>query len=210
MNRKTTESKPHRPATTARAGGRKGLDRQQVLQAARDLCGQQGIEQLSIRELADRLGIRPPSVYAHFKGLGEIRRALALWGHRALAEQLRNSAVGLSGEDALLALGRAYLAFIRAEPGLYSATVPTPDESDVELRAAADEWLAVFHRILAAIHPGEEERIHALRGIRSIVHGFGMLEAHGAFRTRYDRDASFQIVLQTFVSAVAKGDGPPA
>lgn len=193
------------PAPEARVSTRKGLDRQQVLQAARELCGQEGIRQLSIRALAERLDIRPPSVYAHFRGLPDIHRELALWGFRELADQLRRAAVGLSGGEALVAIGKAYLAFIRAEPGLYSATVPTPSEDDVELRAAADAWLAVFYQVLGGLGLHEEAQIHALRGIRSIVHGFGMLEASGAFRTKYDRDSSFEIVLRTFVEAVAPG-----
>ncbi|MGB3069563.1 MAG: WHG domain-containing protein [Ottowia sp.] len=191
-----------------RASTKKGLGRQQVLEAARVLSNAQGIEGLSVRALADHLGIRPPSVYAHIGGLDEIKRALALWGHQALAETLRDSAVGLSGPAALFEMCTAYLRFVRTEPGLYSATVPTPQPEDVPLRQAADQWLAVFYKVFAGLSLDEEAQIHALRGLRSIVHGFGTLEASGAFRTKYDRDLSFRTVLTTFIQAVA--DASPA
>jgi AcrR family transcriptional regulator len=187
-------------APKRRVAGRKRLDRQQVLQAARELRGG-----LSIRALAEQLEIRPPSIYSHFDGLADIQRELALWGFQVLTAQLGQAAVGLSGADALIAVGKAYLAFIRAEPGLYAATVPTPSEDDTELRAAADAWLAIFYKVLRGLHMDEESQVHALRGIRSIVHGFGMLEASGAFRTKYARDSSFEIVLRNFVDGVTGG-----
>lgn len=183
--------------------GRKGIDRQQVLKAARELCNAHGVDGLSIKEVADRLGIRPPSVYAHFEGLPEIRRELANWGHRALAQQLRDSAIALSGANGVIAAAKAYLSFIREEPGLYSATVGSGAMSDPGTREAASEWLSVLHRLLESMGLLQEDRIHAMRGIRSMVHGFGQLEAGGQFRTEVDRDASFDRMLRIFVEAVA-------
>ncbi|HSV81076.1 MAG TPA: TetR/AcrR family transcriptional regulator [Ramlibacter sp.] len=193
------------PAAAPRPAGKKGLDRQQVLEAARELCGSAGVQQLSVKELAQRLGIQPPSVYAHFQGgLADLRRALALWGHRALAEHLQGAAAGLAGSAALLALAHAYRDFIRREPGLYSATVATPREDDAELREASEVWVGVLFDAAQSLGLSHEDAVHALRGIRSIVHGFGLLETSGAFLGPVDRDSSFTQVLKTFVTAVAE------
>ncbi len=203
--RKTTK-RGVRASARAAAGpvpGKKGIDRQQVLNAARELCKEQGMDGLSIKEVADRLGIRPPSVYAHFEGLPAIRRELAKWGHQALAQRLRDSAVAQSGADGVIAAAKAYLGFIRDEPGLYSATVASGAMADPEAREAASEWLSVLHRLLESMGLSQEDRIHALRGIRSMVHGFGQLEAGGQFRTQVDRDASFDRMLVIFVQGVA-------
>lgn len=204
--RKTTEEgtrAPPRAAPGALQPGKKGIDRQQVLNAARDLCNEHGVDGLSIKEVADRLGIRPPSLYAHFDGLGEIRKELAQWGHHLLAQRLRDSAVALSGANGVIAAARAYLAFVRDEPGLYSATVASGVMSDPGSRDAASEWLSVLQRLLESMGLDHDDRIHALRGIRSMVHGFGQLEAGGQFRTEVDRDASFDRMLRTFVEALS-------
>ena len=184
------------------AGIKRRLDRAQVLEAARALSDTSGVDALSIKELADKLGIRPPSVYAHFGGLPELRRELALWSYRAISAQMNQAATGLAGAEALLALGHAYLEFIRKSPGLYSAIVPAPDPADAELWAAGRAWLAPFERVLATLGLHAEDSIHALRGIRSIVHGFGMLETRGSFRTTVNRDTSFRRVLQAFVEGI--------
>ena len=166
---------------------------------------------LSIKQLAGKLRIRPPSVYAHFAGLTELRRELALSSYRAITTQMQESAVGLAGTDALLALGHAYLDFIRASPGLYSAIIAAPDIKDAEMWAAGRAWLAPFERVLETLGLSADDAIHALRGIRSIVHGFGMLETQGSFRTLVDRDTSFRRVLQTFVQGIEqhRNTNPP-
>lgn len=213
--RKTTKAAPKAKAAKsprrAAPAGKKGLDRTLVLQAARDLSDESGVGGLSIKSLAERLGIQPPSVYAHYAGLADLRRDLALWGHRELAQALRHAVIGLSGPPALIAAGQAFLAFIRQSPGLYSATITTPSPADVALRETADEGIEVLRRLLASMSLSEADQIHALRGLRSIVHGFGLLEAAGAFQTRLNRDESFARVLQTFVDAVsAQGQAPKA
>ncbi len=207
--RKSTKAAAGKTAARGRPAGKKGLDRTLVLHAARDLCDECGLDGLGIKALAERLGIRPPSVYAHYDGLGDLRRDLALWGHAELAHALRQAVVGLSGGPALVAAGHAFLAFIRQSPGLYSATITTPSLTDTQLREAADEGITVLRRILASMDLPEDDQIHALRGLRSIVHGFGLLEAHGAFQTRLDRNESFVRVLQTFVDAVGAQGGRP-
>lgn len=191
-----------KPETADAAGSKRRLDRAQVLDAARALSDSAGVAALTVKGLADRLGIRPPSVYAHFAGLPELRRELALWSYRAISAQMNRAAAGLAGAEALLALGHAYLEFIRTSPGLYSAIIPAPDPADVELWTTGREWLAPFERVLATLGLQAEDSVHALRGIRSIVHGFGMLETQGSFLTAVDRDTSFRRVLETFVEGL--------
>jgi len=202
--RKTTKAASRTAADAGNAASqtRKGIDRQQVLNAARELCNVRGVDGLSIKDIADRLGIRPPSVYAHFEGLPEIRAELAKAGHYALAHQLRSSAVAQTGASGVIAVAKAYLAFIREQPGLYSAAMQ-PNASP-EARAAAEEWLSVIQKLLESMGLSGEDRIHALRGIRSMVHGFGQLEVIGQFRTRVDRDASFDRMVRAFVNAIGR------
>ncbi|MEV0582797.1 helix-turn-helix domain-containing protein [Nonomuraea sp. NPDC050310] len=46
-------------------GQRAGLDRETVLAAARDLLARDGLDALTMRALADRLGVRPNTLYSH-------------------------------------------------------------------------------------------------------------------------------------------------
>ena len=51
---------------TRRPGNRAGLSADQVLDAARSLVGDLGVEALTMRRLADRLGVAPNTLYSHF------------------------------------------------------------------------------------------------------------------------------------------------
>jgi AcrR family transcriptional regulator len=186
------------PPKTAR---RRGLDRPQVIEAARELADHVGASSLSVTQLAEKLGISPPSVYAHFDGLAEIRRELALRGYRELASHMTASGFGLAGEEALDAVCTAYLEWIRKSPGLYSAIIACPWTQHEDLQEASERWLAVLYRALAFYGFDREEAIHASRGLRSIVHGFASLE-RTSFRAPVDRDTSFQRMLRSFIQGL--------
>jgi hypothetical protein len=57
--------------------------------------------------------------------------------------------------------------------------------------------------LLAVLEPyklAEEEAIHAIRGFRSIVHGFLALEAGGAFKMKVDLEASFYWLINLYIA----------
>lgn len=194
----------------SRSSRRRGLDRPTIVATARNLINEVGFERLTIKDVAATLGVRSPSLYSHFENLDELRRELALEGFRCLHTCLRDAAVGLQGSDALMEMAWAYLQFIRAEPGLYAATVATPAPEDTVLREAANQGINVFFVVLESCGVEYKERIHILRGIRSIVHGFGTLESHGAFVTEVDRNESFTHALESFIDAAMKRVGAGA
>src|SRR4051794_22044015 len=97
-----------------------GIDREQVLDAAvAELTEVGRLEKVSLRGVAERLGVRTQSLYAHVDGAGGLRRALALRSLGFLTERLTTAAIGKAGPVAIEAIVRAYLDFATDEPGLY-------------------------------------------------------------------------------------------
>ena len=56
--------------------------------------------------------------------------------------------------------------------------------------------------MLAPYKLGDEEAIHAIRSLRSIVHGFISLEAASGFAMPVDLDASFHWLVNVFVAGL--------
>lgn len=183
---------------------RRGLGRAAVVDAAAALADAEGLEQLTLARVAERLGIRTPSLYHHVAGLEGLRRELALLGLRELARRLERAAVGKAGEAALVALAEAYRAFARERPGLYAATLRAPDPADAELGAAAQEVLAVLLAVLAGLGLAGDDALHAIRGLRSLLHGFAALEAAGGFGMPLDLDESFRRLLAVFIAGLRR------
>jgi len=179
-----------------------------ILDEARKIADEVGVVNLSVTQLADQLGISPPSLYAHFAGLPELRLELALRGYRELTDAMIQGGFGLAGEEALFAVCCTYLQWIRESPGLYSAIIALSHLHDPKLKKAAADWIGVLYRALSCYELSQEERVHASRGLRSIVHGFGSLERSGSFVVPVDHDESFRRVLQSFIKGLGEVSVP--
>jgi AcrR family transcriptional regulator len=181
---------------------RAGLTAEAVVTGAAELADEQGLDAVTLARLASRLGVRPPSLYAHVGGLDDLRARLVARGAAQLADSLQAAAAGRAGADALAAVADAYRAYARAHPGAYTALqrAPAPDEEGAE---AAARVLAVMLAVLAGYGLEGEPALHATRAIRAGLHGFVLLEAQGGFGLPLSLDESFA----TLVAMLDRGLG---
>lgn len=184
---------------------RPGLDRARLVEAAIALLNVEGAEGLTLHRLADRLGVRTPSLYNHIGGLPGLYRELAVVNAASLDERMAQAAIGRSGPDALAALAQAYRAYIRENAGLYLATLRVSNNQqppDPELAAAEARTVQVVLAVLAPFGLGGEDAMHAVRGLRSVVHGFATLEISGGFGLTLDLDESFNRLVAMVVQGL--------
>jgi AcrR family transcriptional regulator len=181
---------------------RVGLDQASVVEAAAKLLDEEGLEQLSLGRLAERLGVRTPSLYNHVAGLPGLKHDLALYCLRDLLDRVTRVTIGKSRAEAIFALATAYRAYARETPGRYALTLQAPDPGDQELQAIARQLVDVIRAVLAPYSLSEEDAIHAIRGMRSIVHGFISLEMAGGFGMPVDQDASFHWLSKLFIAGL--------
>ena len=91
-----------RPTGPDRRTRRRQETIREILQIARDVMTEDGVNGLSLAEVARRLGVQPPSLYKYFPSLMAIYDALFLEGQR---ENLRVMRTGMEGaESGLTAL----------------------------------------------------------------------------------------------------------
>jgi len=183
---------------------RAGLDQASVVEAAVKLIDEEGIEQLSLGRLAERLGVRTPSLYNHVAGLPGLKHDLTLYCLHDLLDLILRSTVGKSRAEAIFALADAYRAYAREAPGRYALTVQAPDPGDQEVQALAQQLVDVVRAVLAPYRLSEEVAIHAIRGLRSIVHGFISLEVAGGFAMPVDLEASFHWLINLFIAGLRR------
>jgi AcrR family transcriptional regulator len=170
---------------------RAGLDRATLVAAAVELADRHGYAALTLRALAERFDVKPPSLYNHILSLEALQRELQLEGVRQLGDRLARAAAGRAGADALRELARAWREFAREHPGLYAATVRAPDPRDKEAQAASERVLEVVKAVLSGYGLRHTEAIHAARALRASLHGFVTLEAAGGFGLPVEIEASY-------------------
>lgn len=180
------------------------VDQTQILRESIALANRHGLDGLSMSELAKALKIRTPSLYSHVRGIDAVKRLLALHGIQALDRSVTRATVGKAGAEAISALLDGYREFAQKNPGVYAATLPTPPRSDREWSGAVHRLKDTFYACLHEFGLHGPEAVHALRGLRSLVHGFVSLESSGALKNPVDRDESFAWLIESFIAVLKK------
>ncbi|MBO0777690.1 MAG: WHG domain-containing protein [Ktedonobacteraceae bacterium] len=181
---------------------RAGLDQATVIEAAARLIDEEGIEQLSLARLAERLGVRTPSLYNHVAGLAGLKQDLAVHCSREVLARLTRAAVGKAGTEAIFSIADAYRDYALHSAGRYALTLQSPQPDNQELQDIARQIIEVVQAILAPYKLSEEQSIHAIRGLRSIIQGFVSLEVRGGFGLPTDLNSSFHWLIGTFIAGL--------
>jgi AcrR family transcriptional regulator len=179
-----------------------GLELTEILEAAAELADQFGVQEVTLANLAKKLGIRPPSLYNHFDGLGGLRKIMAIYGIDRLYGVLAQAAIGVAGDEAVMIISKAYVNFARKHPGIYEATLMAPDMEDEDVQLAGSKVVELTVRVLQTYKLEGDTVLHAVRGLRSILHGFSSLEKSGGFKMALDLDESLEIVINAFINGI--------
>ena len=175
---------------------RAGLDQAAVTAAGAALVDEVGFNGLSMGLLAERLGVRTPSLYKHVTSQADLAHRIAVLALNEFADAIRDAIQGRAGSEALVAGAHAMRRWVLEHPGRYAAgnaaVVTGPDDPLLPaIQRVLTSWQAMLHGY--RLDPDQE--IHALRMLRSILHGFATLEAAGSFQIAADIDDSFTWML---------------
>ena len=116
-----------------------------VVAAARVLLERDGPEGLTMRRLAEQLGIRAPSLYKHLEGKEDLEALLMAEAFRELGQEMHDTVGSLekggSRKKALTELARIYRRWALAHPHLYRLVTggPLPRE---RLPEGLEAWAA--------------------------------------------------------------------
>ena len=160
----------------------------EIVSAARELLEAEGPEGLSMRRVAERLGIRAPSIYKHLPDKQALEAALISAGFAEWADAFE--AAARDADDPLKALTRAYRDYALRHPHLYRLMTERPLTRDqlapgVEERAAA--------QIVDTL--GDPD---SARAMWAFAHGMTILELNGRFPPGADLDAAWAKGIAAF------------
>ena len=173
-----------------------------MIQEAERIADEIGLSQLTLAAIAERVGVRQPSLYKHIDGIDAVRRSISIRAKNELAGLLARAAVGRERGEAIISLSHAYRAWAQAHPGRYAAAQRAPAPGDSDDLAASEAAMQVLADVLTAYRLQDEDAIDAIRALRSTLHGFISLEAAGAFGLPADIDHSFQRLVQGLITAL--------
>jgi len=156
----------------------------EIVAAARRLLEEEGPDALSMRRIADSLGIKASSIYKHLPDKQACENALisAGFGEQAV---LFESAVA-SADDPIAALAVAYRDFAHRHPHLYRLMTERPLDRD-NLAPGAENRAALP---VVEAFGGD---IDVARAAWAFAHGMTILELNDRFPPGADLDAAWAV-----------------
>lgn len=178
----------------------KGLDKERIAEAAKALIEQQGFDQFSMRQLAERLGVKTASLYAHVDSMGALLTDVGLL---ALREQKAYQLAAIAGkrrDEAVLCLAEAYRRYAKEHGELYRFIMKMPMGDDSALKQAAAMVAEPAMQVLADYSLTDDSRMHWQRVLRGLMHGFISQEACGYF-SHYpvDVEESYRVAVRCLI-----------
>ncbi|MDR2783820.1 MAG: WHG domain-containing protein [Treponema sp.] len=156
---------------------------------------------------AEKLEVKPPSLYNYITGLDDARRQLAHFALEKLETALRDTALGYTRTDALRKIAYAYRHFAQCRPELYKAFIVCPSFDDAGIGEAKQAVARTFYQVLEPYQLDHEMKIHFTRCFRSALHGFVSLESTGFFKNGVDAEKSFETLIETSLAPLVQRRG---
>jgi AcrR family transcriptional regulator len=172
-----------------------------VADAALGIVDEHGSGGLTLSAVAERLGIRTPSLYAHVTSLAALTTHVTARIYADLARHLGSSAVGLSGGEAIRAFMREYRAFVTEWPNRYRM-LPAQPADDPAFSEPAGQLLDTLMRTLRGFGLPDAELVHAARRVRTCADGFCLLEVNRGFELDADLDESYEKIIDMVVASL--------
>jgi AcrR family transcriptional regulator len=188
---------------------RAGLTESRVLDEAERIADEVGLSRLTLAALAERLGVRQPSLYKHIDGMDALQRGLSIRAKNELAYVLARAAVGRERGDAVTSIAHVYRTWALEHPGRYTAAQGAPAKGDADDIAASQAVLQVATDVLAGYQLRDDDAIDATRALRSTLHGFVTLEAASGFGLPVDVDRSFERLVGGLITALSNWTDTP-
>jgi AcrR family transcriptional regulator len=125
------------------------------VRAAQAIIDAEGLEALSLREVARRLGVSHQAPYKHFASRDHLLAEVVRRAFDAFARHLDARPAGATADEDLGAMGHAYLAYARTHPLQYRLMFGTPLPDPAQhpaMMASARHAFALLQEGLTRMH----------------------------------------------------------
>ena len=173
---------PARPERSARVA--------EVVATARRLLEEEGRDAVTMRRLADEVGIRAPSLYKHFANKQEVEAALVDDAFAEMGAALHRAVERPGRRSAVASLLAAYREVALGNPHLYRLATG-PDLPRALLTPGLEEWSGTPF-FLATGEP------HVAQAMWAFAHGMAILEIEQRFMDASDLDRTWRAGAEAF------------
>jgi AcrR family transcriptional regulator len=181
--------------------------RDAILAAARAILEEDGLDAVVMSRVAERVGVRGPSLYKHVANRAALIRGVADAVTADLGSVLARSVSTEDPRRDLIAAVLAYRAFVQANPNGYGLLFAhLAPELQPEPTNLADIGLPLVDAMVRLV--GKKRALEAARTLTAWAHGFVTMELAGAFRLGGDLDAAYRYGIEAILDGVSERATP--
>ena len=172
-----------------------------IVVAARQILEAEGLPAVTMRAVAETVGVKGPSLYKRVPDRAALLRAVA---ESVVHDLTRTMARAIETGDPrrdLRATATALRAFVRQNPNGYRllfVDLPSDARPDPAILAALGDPIVRAMAPLAG-----EQALESARTMVAWAHGFLTMELAGAFRLGGDLDAAYAFGIETILAGVS-------
>lgn len=181
---------------------RTGLDANMVISRAAQMANEVGIENITLKMLADELGVKSPSLYNHIDGLEDLKMRLMIYGWKQMEQKIIQSVIGISGYDAIRAGCYAFYDYATENPGIFNTMLWYNKFLNTETMEVTSGLFSVLFKITASLNISEENCNHIIRTLRGFLEGFSLLVNNKAFGNPVSIAESFELSLNVLIEGI--------
>jgi AcrR family transcriptional regulator len=193
--------------------------RAQIIDAARDLLLERGLDGLSMRAIAERIEYSPATIYLYFRDKEELVREIVSSGFERMnavtAAELARVGDGASAAEQYGAMGRAYARFALENPLYFRVMFELPSTPELACSEPAEAGVRGFEAAVAAVQravdAGEFVDLDARRAATlgwAMVHGLTTLYLSGHLGDQAPTQEMFEGLVDDAIVSLYQGWGP--
>ncbi|MBI6872307.1 TetR/AcrR family transcriptional regulator [Clostridium aciditolerans] len=182
---------------------KRNLTKEKIIQTAFSLADEIGLNQVTFPKLAEKLGIKYPSLYNHFNNMDDLRIGMTVYLLNDLNSILMKRLIGKSGEAAVREFAFVYRDFAFENRTAYGLFMNIPSTENTEVYRLVIETTSIIYQILEFYIKDKTQLVHKGRTLRSLLHGFVSLYSFGYFHGEVNLEESFQYMIDDFIKSLS-------
>jgi AcrR family transcriptional regulator len=173
----------------------------EVVSAGRALLEAGGLEAVTMHAVAERVGVRAPSLYKRFPSRAALIAAIGESTLEDLERSIRQGAADPDPAAGLRSVATTYRAFAHANPRSYELLFMG---GSAEARPSAQRYAWASAPLLALTErlSGPDRALEAARLVTAFANGFVSMELSGSFQLGGDLDDAYRYGVDVLVEAL--------
>lgn len=178
-----------------------------IIETSACIANNVGLDNLSLKIIAEELNIKSPSLYNHISSLEEIKQRLMIYGWKKMEEKMLDSAVGVSGYEALKNMCYAFYDYATNNKGVFTAMLWYNKYESTDKEKATTRLFNMIFKVLKLLDISDVNINHIIRTLRSFLEGFSLLVINNSFGNPASIKESFELSLEIIMNGIKSLEG---